>query len=67
MGSCDPSTSATLSASPHLKSKLTICYRTMPHTQEDNRLRPDLRLGDSDASVRKVAVVVRWFEQMAGL
>jgi len=39
----------------------------MPYTHEDNRLRPDLRLGGSDASVRKVAAVVRWFEGMAGL
>ncbi|KAG6919104.1 hypothetical protein DXG01_009360 [Tephrocybe rancida] len=65
--SWDPSTSPTLSASPHLKPKMEICYRTMPYTHEDNRLRPDLRLGDSDAAVRKVAAVVRWFEDMAGL
>ncbi|KAG6901572.1 hypothetical protein C0995_010340 [Termitomyces sp. Mi166 len=63
----DTSSSPTLSASPHLKSKMEICYRTMPYTHEDNRLRPDLRLGQSDAAVRKVAVVVRWFEDMAGL
>ncbi|KAG6809895.1 hypothetical protein H0H92_014214 [Tricholoma furcatifolium] len=63
----DPSTSPTLTASPHLKSKMDICYRTMPYTHEDNRLRPDLRLGESDAAVRKVAAVVRWFERMAGL
>ena len=39
----------------------------MPYTHEDNRLRPDLRLGESDAAVRKVAAMVRWFEGLAGL
>lgn len=39
----------------------------MPYSHEDMRLRPDLRLGGSDASVRKVDAVVRWFEGMAGL
>ncbi|KAF9066682.1 hypothetical protein BDP27DRAFT_1330135 [Rhodocollybia butyracea] len=63
----DPSTSPTLTASPNLKSKLEICYRTMPYAHEDLRLRPDLRLGGSDVCVRKVASVVRWFERMAGL
>ena len=62
-----PNTSPTLTASPNLKSAMTICYRTMPYTHEDNRLRPDLRLGDSDPCVRKVAAAVRWFEKMAGL
>ncbi|THV01917.1 hypothetical protein K435DRAFT_377221 [Dendrothele bispora CBS 962.96] len=64
---CEPKTSPSLSASPFLKSKLEICYRTMPYTHEDMRLRPDLRLGGMDACVRKVAAVVRWFEKMAGL
>ncbi|KAJ6544191.1 hypothetical protein B0H19DRAFT_1169873 [Mycena capillaripes] len=54
-------------SSPWQKPKLEICYRTMPYTHEDQRLRPDLRLGASDACVRKVAAVVRWFEGMAGL
>ncbi|KAL6303504.1 hypothetical protein BKA93DRAFT_826566 [Sparassis latifolia] len=54
-------------ASPHLKSKFEICYRTMPSMPQDNRFRPDLRLGFSDAAVRKVAAVVNWFEGMAGL
>jgi hypothetical protein len=63
----DPSTSPALTASPHLKSRAEICYRTMPYTHEDNRLRPDLRLGESDAAVRKVAAVARWFEGLAGL
>ena len=39
----------------------------MPYTYEDKRLRPDLRLGFSDPAVRKVAVVVEWFEGMADL
>ncbi|KAJ7983003.1 hypothetical protein DFH06DRAFT_714026 [Mycena polygramma] len=63
----EPSAAVTLTASPWQKPKLEICYRTMPYTHEDQRLRPDLRLGSSDASVRKVAAVVRWFEDMAGL
>jgi len=67
MATWDSSTSPTLSASPFHKSKMEICYRTMPYTHEDNRLRPDLRLGASDAVVRKVAAVVYWFEGMAGL
>ena len=33
----------------------------------DMHLRPDLRLGASDAAVRRVAAVVSWFERMAGL
>ncbi|KAJ7204631.1 hypothetical protein B0H12DRAFT_1243591 [Mycena haematopus] len=67
MAAFEPSAAVTLTASPWQKPKLEICYRTMPYTHEDQRLRPDLRLGASDASVRKVAAVVRWFEGMAGL
>ena len=39
----------------------------MPYTHEDSRLRPDLRLGASDAAVKKVAALVGWFEEVAGL
>jgi hypothetical protein len=39
----------------------------MPYTREDDRLRPDLRLGKSDAAVKKVAALAKWFERMAGL
>jgi hypothetical protein len=67
MASWEPMTSISITASPYLKSKLNICYRTMPYTHEDKRLRPDLRLGFSDDAVRKVAAVVKWFEGMAGL
>ncbi|KAF7331522.1 hypothetical protein MKEN_00031100 [Mycena kentingensis (nom. inval.)] len=67
MAAYEPATAVTLTASPWQKPKMEICYRTMPYTHEDRRLRPDLRLGASDASVRKVAAVVRWFEGMAGL
>ncbi|KAM6498879.1 hypothetical protein JOM56_006827 [Amanita muscaria] len=56
-----------LVASPYLSSRLTICYRTLPREDGDQRWRPDLRLGATDAAVRKVAAVVRWFENMAGL
>ncbi|KAI0040866.1 hypothetical protein FA95DRAFT_1611467 [Auriscalpium vulgare] len=66
---CDPDSPVALTASPHLKSKAEICYRSMPRPSfpEDRRLRPDLRLGFSDAAVRRVAAVVAWFEKMAGL
>ncbi|KAK0497037.1 hypothetical protein EDD18DRAFT_184808 [Armillaria luteobubalina] len=64
---CEPQASPALSASPYLKSKLQICYRTLMYTQADAKLRPDLRLGFSDPSVRKVEILVRWFETMAGL
>lgn len=59
--------SPTITASPFLKSSLTICYRTMPYAKSDSRLRPDLRLGQGDAAVRKVAAVVAWFQRLAGL
>lgn len=39
----------------------------MPSNSEDMQYRPDLRLGYSDATVRKVGAVVAWFEGMAGL
>jgi hypothetical protein len=41
----------------------------MPRTSvpADMQLRPDLRLGASDAAVRRVAAVVSWFESTAGL
>jgi len=51
MASWEPQTAVSLSASPYLVSKLDICYRTMPYTHEDKRLRPDLSLGSSDAGV----------------
>jgi len=63
----DPKSSPTITASPFLKSSLTICYRTMPYVRSDSRLRPDLRLGQGDAAVRKVATVVAWFQHLAGL
>jgi hypothetical protein len=63
----EPSAAVSLTASPSLKSALQICYRTMPYTHEDGRLRPDLRLGASDAAVKKVAALVQWFEGVAGL
>ena len=65
--SMEPGASITISASPYLKSRLDICYRTMPYAHKDQRLRPDLRLGASDATVSKVAEVVKWFERFAGL
>ena len=41
----------------------------MPRTSvpADMQLRPDLRLGASDAAVRRVSAVALWFERMAGL
>lgn len=67
--SWDDDTPLVLTASPNLKSRAEICYRTMPRASfpDDARLRPDLRLGYSDATVRRVASVVHWFEVLAGL
>lgn len=59
--------SITLTASPYNKPTAEICFRTMPYTRDDNRLRPDLRLGNSDAAVKRVAALAEWFERMAGL
>lgn len=58
-----------ITASPNFRSRAEICYRTMPRASmpADMRLRPDLRLSGSDASVRRVAAVAAWFERMAGL
>ncbi|KIK91245.1 hypothetical protein PAXRUDRAFT_831004 [Paxillus rubicundulus Ve08.2h10] len=67
MANWEAGSSITLTASPYNKPSTEICYRTMPYTHEDNRLRPDLRLGQSDAAVKKIAALVRWFENMAGL
>ncbi|KAG5634285.1 hypothetical protein H0H81_002543 [Sphagnurus paluster] len=67
MATWEPKTSPNLLASLNHKSKAEICYRIMPYTHEDARLRPDLRLGESDAAVRKVAAIVHWFKEMASL
>jgi len=64
---CESGSSITLTASPYNKPTAEICFRTMPYTQEDNRLRPDLRLAQHDAAVKKVAALAHWFERMAGL
>ncbi|KAH7100488.1 hypothetical protein BKA62DRAFT_246365 [Auriculariales sp. MPI-PUGE-AT-0066] len=56
-----------LSASPRDKSSMQVCYRVLPTTPDDSRLRPDLRLAHMDSSVRLVSTVVRWIEKMAGL
>ncbi|KAG1725704.1 uncharacterized protein EDB91DRAFT_1265431 [Suillus paluster] len=65
--SCEPGSSITFTASPYNKPTAEICFRTMPYTHEDNCLRPDLRLAQSDAAVKKVAALAQWFERMAGL
>ncbi|KAF8552453.1 hypothetical protein OG21DRAFT_121730 [Imleria badia] len=67
MATWETGSTITLTASAYNRPITDICYRTMPYTREDNRLRPDLRLGQSDALVSKVAALVRWFENMAGL
>ncbi|KAG2747662.1 hypothetical protein P692DRAFT_20574627 [Suillus brevipes Sb2] len=64
---CEPGSSIVLTASPYNKPTAEICFRTMPYTRDDTRLRPDLRLGNSDAAVKKVAALAQWFERMAGL
>lgn len=60
---------ASLTASPTLNSAMSVCYRTMPEGGDprDQKLRPDLRLGFSDAAVRQVADIVSWFQSTAGL
>ncbi|KAG8805418.1 hypothetical protein FRC17_005527 [Serendipita sp. 399] len=50
-------------ASENLKSKATICYRTVATTREDRRLRPDLRLAALDPGMAKVAQVVQLMQQ----
>lgn len=59
----------TLTASPAMRppSRAQLCYRTLPSTRTDARLRPDLRLGQSDAAVRRVGALVRWFEGVSGI
>jgi hypothetical protein len=65
----ETNTPAGITASLNLHSHAEICYRTMPRTSvpADMQLRPDLRLGASDAAVRRVAALVSWFERTAGL
>ncbi|CAG8739903.1 6415_t:CDS:2, partial [Acaulospora colombiana] len=40
--------SLTCTGSDTLKSKMTVCYRLLPVTREDRKLRPDLRLAELD-------------------
>ncbi|KAF8610180.1 hypothetical protein BDV93DRAFT_430371 [Ceratobasidium sp. AG-I] len=54
----------TLSASPRYNSGIQLCYRTVVRTDQDSRLQPDLRLGETDACVRRVAAFVEWVEKM---
>ncbi|KIO04234.1 hypothetical protein M404DRAFT_1000744 [Pisolithus tinctorius Marx 270] len=63
------SPNVTFTASPSMRpaSRAQICYRTLPTARTDARLRPDLRLGGSDAAVRRVGVLVKWFEDVAGV
>ncbi|KAI0293485.1 hypothetical protein B0F90DRAFT_1822066 [Multifurca ochricompacta] len=67
-GSTSHAPTFTLVASPYLHSQAEICYRTMPRTSvpADMRLRPDLRLGASDATVRRVAAVVPGLSEWPG-
>jgi hypothetical protein len=59
--------SLTCTGSDTLKSKMTICYRTLPVTREDRRLRPDLRLADLDPGLARVASIVQWMKDIYGL
>ncbi|KAL4064191.1 hypothetical protein V8B97DRAFT_1876103 [Scleroderma yunnanense] len=58
-----------LTASPAMRPppRAQLCYRTLPSTHTDALLRPDLRLGKSDAAIRRVGGLVRWFEGVAGI
>ncbi|KAI6124739.1 hypothetical protein EDD16DRAFT_1475007 [Pisolithus croceorrhizus] len=62
-----PNVTLTASPSMHPPSRAQICYRTLPTIRTDARLRPDLRLGCSDVAVRRVGILVRWFEEVAGV
>ena len=57
----------TLTASPWLDSRILICYRILPTDRTDRALCPDLRLGASDAAVRRVDNVVRWLKAVLGV
>ncbi|KDQ07057.1 hypothetical protein BOTBODRAFT_181032 [Botryobasidium botryosum FD-172 SS1] len=61
-----PPEPTSITASPKLQSNMEICYRTLPQCRSDESLRPDLRLGRVDASVRKVAELVEWVQKLAG-
>ncbi|KIY73186.1 hypothetical protein CYLTODRAFT_342688 [Cylindrobasidium torrendii FP15055 ss-10] len=65
--SFEPDTRPSLTASPYLKSNMDICYRTIPRTEQDNGLRPDLRLALTDPAVRHVSRLVGWFTQVFGV
>ncbi|KAF8590224.1 hypothetical protein K439DRAFT_1628115 [Ramaria rubella] len=56
-----------ITASPGLNSQAQICYRTLPYSHTDTKLRSDLRLAASVACVRKVEELVTWMERMAGI
>lgn len=56
-----------LATSSGSRSTMQVCYRVLPSTSSDVRLRPDLRLAHMDAAVRQVANVVRWVQAMAGV
>lgn len=56
----------TISASTATKSSCVICYRTFLDSEDDRRMQPDLRLGESDAAVRKVEAVVNWYRGQRG-
>jgi len=58
---------ASCTASKSTKSMATVCYRTIPLTSEDRKLRPDLRIGIYDPAIAKVARVVQWVQQMGGM
>ncbi|KAG8883464.1 hypothetical protein FRB97_006592 [Tulasnella sp. 331] len=63
-----PSQPTSLSSSPNERSHMIICYRTLPvNAREDRQYRPDLRLGQSDAALRRVGTVVKWVEEVANI
>ncbi|KZT33009.1 hypothetical protein SISSUDRAFT_1054722 [Sistotremastrum suecicum HHB10207 ss-3] len=68
----DPSTPfiPKLTASPNLKPLSKVLYRTFPtgngFEKDERKLRPDLRLGQSDAGVRMVGKIVRWITGVIG-
>jgi hypothetical protein len=63
---CTRDETVAFSASTAAKSSCVICYRTFLDSEDDRRMQPDLRLGESDTAVRKVEAVVNWYQYQRG-
>ncbi|KAH8836101.1 hypothetical protein DL96DRAFT_108499 [Flagelloscypha sp. PMI_526] len=61
------SISPAITASPFMRSKVTICYRTLPLIEKYSVFRLGSRLGKTEECLQNVAELVAWFEDMADL